>query len=196
MNFKNRTDDVICIYDLLRKDLGVPVRFAPNEVLDLYTLCGRREVGRSELLREYMRKGLISLTTAPPTERKAKRSARKFKAFIFSTPLTEVLDKDSEELEDRFREAVEVAPLSPVFDGVKGVFVCGRCQDEVKFADFKAYCPSCGLSWSPILLLDMLEKLEERVAELRRRLVAVAREGSSQHLPGGKREKVSLCCEE
>ncbi len=184
MNFKNKTDDVLCIYDLLRKDLGVPVRFAPNEVLDLYTLCGRREVGRSEQLREYMRRGLISLTTAPPTERKVGRGKRKFKTLIFSTSLTRVLGKDSEELEDRFREAVEVAPLSPIFDGVKGVFVCGRCQTEVKFADSKVYCPSCGLSWSPILLLDALEKLEERIVELRRRLVAVAREDSSQHLPG------------
>ena len=68
MNFKNKSNDVICIYDLIRKDLGTPVRFKPGEVLDLYTLCGRANVGRSEQLRKLIREGVIVLTTERPTQ--------------------------------------------------------------------------------------------------------------------------------
>jgi len=179
VNFRNKTNDVICIYDLFDKELKTPIRFKPGEILDLYRMCGFAAVGRSEQLRQLIKEGSIVLTTSPQSRPQVEEVRKRFKTFTFSTPLLSAISKDSKELPDSFREAVEDDPFGFELEisGGKARFLCKRCQEELVFAKY-AFCPSCSTQWSFLMLIDRLDRTLESLNSLRGRLYSLESKGS------------------
>lgn len=160
--FKNITDDTLVIKDLIRKDLGVPVRFGPGEVLDLEALCGEHLRSSRELL-YYLREGSIEILS---------------KEVPFNSYIRELLEQPKRGLDmKRVRQAAEPPVLG---FSVQVSFEAGRvihrliheCGRPLVARSAKEYfCPSCNADIPATQLIRAVESMASRLQGLRRRLI-------------------------